>query len=111
MSSGLAITRLMSRLMMRASSGSQSRTYGSAVAITASLVFTADRQDAEARRVRRGHHLGDRGEIDLERIDVQVFHADALRQPLGERIERQRARLPFFHFWSATMTSGCIVPR
>ena len=41
MSSGLAITRLISRLMMRASSGSHSRTRGSAVAITASLAVTA----------------------------------------------------------------------
>ncbi len=40
MSSGLAITRLMSRLIMRASSGSHSRTPGSAVAIVASLEFT-----------------------------------------------------------------------
>jgi hypothetical protein len=41
MSSGLAITRLMSRLMMRESSGSHSRTRGSAVATTASFVLRA----------------------------------------------------------------------
>ena len=41
MSAGLAITRRISRLMMRASSGSQSRTRGSAVAITASFVVSA----------------------------------------------------------------------
>jgi hypothetical protein len=37
----LAITRRMSRLIIRASSGSQSRMFGSAVAITVSFEFTA----------------------------------------------------------------------
>ncbi len=61
------------------------------------LAAHADRQDAKARRVRGGHHLGHAGEVDLQRIDVHVFHADALGEPLGERFERKglaaRARL------------------
>ena len=36
------------------------------------------------------HHLGHRGEIDLERIDVQVGQADLAGQPLGERVEGQQ---------------------
>ena len=49
-----------------------------------------DRQDAKARRIRRAHHVGHRGEIDLQGVDVEVVEADALRQPLGQRFERQR---------------------
>ena len=44
---------------MRSISGTQSRTYGSQVAIVTSFGVDADRQDAEARRVGRGHHVGD----------------------------------------------------
>jgi len=49
-----------------------------------------DRQDLEARRVGRGHHLGDRRKVDLERVDMPVFHADALGEPLGERLDGER---------------------
>src|SRR5512135_679149 len=54
------------------------------------LAVNADRQDAEARRVGARHHLGDGREVDLQRIDVQVFHADALGEPFAQRVERQR---------------------
>jgi len=64
------------------------------------LARHAHRQDAKARRVRRAHHVGDRREIDLQRIDVQVIHADALGEPFGERFERERlaARAPVAPF-------------
>ena len=48
-------------------------------------------QDAEARGIGVGHHLGHRREIDLERIDVQVGQADLAGQPLGERLQVQDA--------------------
>jgi hypothetical protein len=47
----------------------------------------ADRQDLVSLRVGVRHHLGDRGEIDLERVDVQVGQPLVLREPLGERFE------------------------
>ena len=48
-----------------------------------------DREDLEARRVVAGHHLGHRGEIDLERIDVEVFHPGLAGEPLGEPFEEE----------------------
>src|SRR5258708_3498337 len=48
-----------------------------------------DRQDLEAGRVMAGHHLGDRGEIDLERIDVEVVHPGLAGEPLGEPFDAE----------------------
>ena len=53
------------------SSGTHSQTKGSAVGA--------------------GHDLGDAGEIDLERIDVQVVEADLAGQPFGKCFQRQQA--------------------
>ena len=49
-----------------------------------------DRQDPVALRVRIGYHLGHRGEIDLQRIDVQVRQAQLGRQPLGQPVQVQQ---------------------
>ncbi len=54
-----------------------------------------DRQDAKARGVGRGHHLGHRREVDLQRIDVQVFQSDTAREPLGKVLEREKRRALF----------------
>ncbi len=58
------------------------------------------RQDAEARRVGVGNHLGDGAEVDLQGVDVPVLEADAPGQPFREEIQGKRLvglprRLPF----------------
>ena len=50
----------------------------------------ADRQDAVALRVGGRHQLGDRAEIDFERVDMLVGHADLAGHPLGQRFEVQQ---------------------
>src|SRR3954471_12447012 len=108
MSTGFENTRLISRLMIRASSGSQSRTFGSAVAMTASFAVTdtgrvrkrgaygedmisvTPVKNATGRGVRRGHDLGPPGEVDLERIDVQVVQPQPLGEPLRQNVEGER---------------------
>ena len=49
------------------------------------------RQDAEAAGIGARHDIGDAGEIDLERVDVQVVEADLAGQPFGQRLQRQQA--------------------
>ena len=58
------------------------------------------RQDLEALRVSIGHDVRDRGEVDFQRVDVEIAQADLGRQPLGEQFEVQQfvgrqERLPF----------------
>ncbi len=110
MSSGLAITRLISRLMIGASSFSHSRTPGSAVAISASLVLIAT-----GRMRKRVAYADDITSVTAEK---SILSGSMCRYSMPKRlashsvsVSRVRAVLPFFHFWSATMTSGCIVPR
>jgi hypothetical protein len=50
----------------------------------------AHRQDAIALRVGGGHQLGDRAEVDLERVDVQVRHADLAGHPFGQHFQMQQ---------------------
>ena len=49
----------------------------------------AYRQDTVTLRVSCRHQLGDRGKIDLERVDVQVGQPDFSGQPLREHLEMQ----------------------
>ena len=49
-----------------------------------------DRQDAVPFRVGQAHHLGDRGCVDLHRIDLEVRQAGMAGQPLGQRLQAQR---------------------
>ena len=41
-------------------------------------------QNAKACRVGTRHHLGDGGEVDLQRIDVLIVEADSGGQPLAQ---------------------------
>ena len=50
-----------------------------------------DRQDAEAVGVSAGHHFGHRGEIHLQRIDVEIVVAAPAGHPFGQRIQAERA--------------------
>ena len=47
-------------------------------------------QDAVALGIGRGHEFGDRREVDLERIDMQIGHADLAGHPLGELLKVQQ---------------------
>ncbi len=45
--------------------------------------------DGKAIRIIDGHQIGQIGEIDLQRIDVEILHADMLCQPFRQRIQYQ----------------------
>ncbi|MPN30486.1 hypothetical protein SDC9_177957 [bioreactor metagenome] len=47
------------------------------------------RQDAETPGVGAGHHFADAGEVDLQRIDVEVVETATRCQPFGQHVERQ----------------------
>jgi hypothetical protein len=97
MSSGLAITRLMSRLMMRESSGSHSRTRGSAVATTASFVLSAT-----GRMRKRVAYAEDIISVTAAK---SIFSGSMCRYSRPTRFASHsasassvRSELPFFHF-------------
>ena len=58
--------------------------------MTASVEVTPTGRMLEAAGIGVRHHLGDRGEVDLERIDVQVGQPHLVRQPLGQRFQIQQ---------------------
>ena len=54
------------------------------------LAVDFHRQDLEALRVGVGHDVRDRGEVDFQRVDVEIPETDLGRQPLGEQFEVQQ---------------------
>jgi hypothetical protein len=48
------------------------------------------RQDVEARRIAGRHHVGDLGEVDLQRIDAQEGQADLGRAPFAQHVQGQQ---------------------
>ena len=60
------------------------------------------RQDRVGRGIRRRHHVDDAGEVDAQRIDVEVRQRRLLRQPLRQRLEVEQLALgirrPVVHF-------------
>jgi len=89
MSTGFATTRRISSRNARASSFSHSRTNGSQVAITHSLLVTSIGRILNAWRTRSTSPWS-AGEVDLERVDVPVGQFDLGREPLGQHLEVQR---------------------
>ena len=53
-------------------------------------VFTSTGRILKRCRVGVGHDVGDRGEVDFQRIDVEILQADLARQPLGEQFQVQQ---------------------
>ncbi len=50
-----------------------------------------DRQNIEARRIGGGHHIGNLGEIDFQRVDAKERQIDLGGHPLGQPVECQQA--------------------
>ena len=90
MSTGLAKTSFTSSFRIFSSSSAQLRMNGSAVATVSVAAVHVDRQDPVALGVRVRHRLRHRREVDLQRIDVQIRHAELAGQPLDEPVERER---------------------
>ncbi len=60
--------------------------------------FDPERHDGEAVRIIDRHQVGQIGEVDLQRVDMEIFHADAFCQPFRQGVQRQDAVGCFLRF-------------
>jgi hypothetical protein len=54
------------------------------------VALELDRQDVEARRIAGRHHVGDLGEVDLQRVDAHEGQADLGRAPFAQHVQGQQ---------------------
>ena len=90
MSTGFAKTSFTSSFRILSSSSAHERTNGSAVATVSVVRLTSTGRMRKRSAYAFDIVAGDRREVDLQRIDVEVRHAELAGEPFDEPVERQQ---------------------